>query len=73
MKMKLKKYGKLSSIFKFSISKLDYMELFIKFSEKSFFSKFLPAKGHTRTEVSKGLMKHVLENLVTLRSNIKFP
>ena len=44
MKMKIKKYGEMSSVFEFSISKLGYTEFFIKISEKSFFSKFLPAK-----------------------------
>ena len=57
MKMKMKKFGKMSSIFEFSISELGYMKLFIKIWEKSFFSKFFPEKkGHTITEVSKGLM-----------------
>ena len=44
MKMNVKKFGKTSSIFEFSISKLGYMELFIKIWEKIFFSKFLPEK-----------------------------
>ena len=56
IKMKMKKFGKISSIFGFSISKLGYMELFIKIWEKSFFLKFLLEKGHTWTEVSKGLI-----------------
>ena len=49
MKMKMKKIGKISSIFEFSISKLGFKELFMKIWGKSFFSKFLPEKdklGH---------------------------
>ena len=42
MKMKMKKFGKMSSVFEFSISKLGSMELFIKIWENLFFSKFLP-------------------------------
>ena len=33
MKMKMKKFGKLNSIFKFSISKLGYMKILMKISE----------------------------------------
>ena len=40
----MKKYGEKSLIFEFSISKLYYIELFIKILEKSFFAKFLPAR-----------------------------
>ena len=55
MKIKMKKYGKMSSIFEFSIPKVGYTELFRKnLRKKRVFLKFLPAKGHTRTEVSKG-------------------
>ena len=42
--LKTKKCEKMSSISEFSISKLDYMEVFIKIWGKRFFSKFLPAK-----------------------------
>ena len=44
MKMKMKKFGKISSSFGFSISKLDYKELFTKIWEKRVFLKFLPEK-----------------------------
>ena len=44
MKMRMKKFGKMSSIFEFSISKLGYMKLFIKIWENKFFSNFLPEK-----------------------------
>ena len=50
----MKKFGKMSLIYEFFILKLGYMELFIKISEKRFFSKFLPAKD---TEVSKESQK----------------
>ena len=36
MKMKMKKYGKMSSIFEFSISALGYEAIFIKTGEKKF-------------------------------------
>ena len=52
IKMKMKRYRKMSSNFEFSISKLGYMELFIKISGKSFFWNFYLR----RTEVSKGLI-----------------
>ena len=55
MKMEMKKYGKMSSLFQFYISKLGCVELFIKISEKSFFSKFLPAKDILRQRCRKGL------------------
>ena len=45
----------MSSIFEFSISKLGCVELFIKICEKVFFEIFA-VEGHTRTDVSKGLM-----------------
>ena len=59
MKMKMKNNGKMSWIFKFSISKLGYMELFIKIWEKGSFEIFI-WKGHTRTEVSKVLTYAVI-------------
>ena len=34
MKMKMKKYGKIISIFEFSISKLSYVAVFMKILEK---------------------------------------
>ena len=40
MKMEMKKYGKTSLIFKFFISKLGYMGLFIKIWEKNFWPVF---------------------------------
>ena len=36
MKMKMEKFGKETSIFQFSISKLDYTEFFMKILEKIF-------------------------------------
>ena len=54
-KMKMKKYGKMISIFEFSISELGYIELFIKISGKFFF-KFFTWEGHTGIEVSTGLI-----------------
>ena len=40
MKMKMKRIGKTSSIFELPISKLSYMELFIKIWEKRYFQNF---------------------------------
>ena len=54
MKMKMKKYRKMSSILEFSISKLGHIELFIKISEKRSFLKFLPAK-----DMGKGVLERV--------------
>ena len=61
IKMKIKKIGKISSIFEFSISKLGSMKLFIKIWEKRVFLRFFfeifTWEGHTtRTEVSKELI-----------------
>ena len=50
MKIKILKIGKMSSIFDFLISKLDYVEFFMKIWEKSFFSKFLPEKIYKNRE-----------------------
>ena len=36
MKMKMKKYGKMSPIFEFSKSKLGYVAIFMKIREKKF-------------------------------------
>ena len=44
MKIKIRKYGKMISIFEFSISKLGDIDLFIKIWGKVFFLKLLPAK-----------------------------
>ena len=51
--MKTKEFGRMSSIFEFPISKLGYLELFIKTWEENFFLKFLPEKVHTRTGVER--------------------
>ena len=40
MKMKMKKYGKMFSIFKFSISKLGYVVIFTKIEENDFWFNF---------------------------------
>ena len=48
MKMKMKKSEKMSSIFEFSISRLCYMELFMKIYAKNFdpiFKTFLTNRG----------------------------
>ena len=50
------KFGKISPIFEFSISKLGYMELFIKIWEKSFILEIFISVGNTRTEVLKRLI-----------------
>ena len=55
MKMKMKKFGKMNSIFEFSILKLGCMKLFIKIWE-NFFFEILAWEGPTRTEVLKGLI-----------------
>ena len=54
IKMNMKKRGTKSSNFQFSISKLGFMELFLKISEKRFFLKFLPAKDPLRQRCQKG-------------------
>ena len=41
MKMKLKKYGKLSPIVEFSISKLGFMAIFMKIRRKKNLTHFL--------------------------------
>ena len=51
MTMKIKKNGKISSIFEFSISKLLYTELFIKIWERCFWNLYL-RRNYTKTEVS---------------------
>ena len=57
MKTKMKKFGKMSSIFEFSISDLGYKELFIKiWKKKEVFFEIFTRKGYTRTEVLKGLV-----------------
>ena len=38
--MNMKKFGKMSSIFEFSVSKLGYMEVFMKIWEKNEMKKF---------------------------------
>ena len=56
MKMKMKKFGKVSSIFQFSISKLDYTEFFMKILEKFFwliFKLFLIYPGKNEDEHEK--------------------
>ena len=60
MKMRLKKYGKMSSIFEFSISKLGCMEIFIKISKKKLFFEIFTCEGLTRAEESKGLIRMIL-------------
>ena len=50
----MKKRGTKSSNFEFSISKLGFMEPFLKISEKRFFLKFLPAKDSLRQRCQKG-------------------
>ena len=40
MKMKMKKYGKISLIFEFSTSKLVYVVIFMKIREKKFYPSF---------------------------------
>ena len=49
MKMEIKKHRKRSSIFDFSISKLGYMELFIKIWEKRFFQNFYLRRTYYNT------------------------
>ena len=56
MEIKMKYLGKWVRYLNSPYSKLGYKELFIKISEKSFFLKYFTCDGHTRTEVSKGLM-----------------
>ena len=56
MKIKMKKCGKMSLIFEFSVSKLGHTELFMKIWEKSFFSKFLPEKDILGQSCRKGLI-----------------
>ena len=60
MKMRLKKYGKMRSIFEFSISKLGCIEIFIKISKKKLFLEIFTCEGRTRAEVSKGLIRMIL-------------
>ena len=43
MKMKMRKYGKTNPIFEFSLSKLGYMEIFMKIWEKKYLTHFI---GH---------------------------
>ena len=48
MKMKMKKYGEMSSIFELSKSKLGYVAVFLKIQEKKFdqfFKTFLTNRG----------------------------
>ena len=54
MKMQMKKFRKISSIFEFSISKLSYMELFIKTWEKRFVSNFFIEKDVLGQRCRKG-------------------
>ena len=60
MKMRLKKYGKMSSNFEFLISRLGCMEIFIKIFKKKLFFEIFTCEGHTRAEVSKGLIRMIL-------------
>ena len=41
IKMKIKRFGKTSSIFEFSISKFHYTKIFVKISEKKILTNFL--------------------------------
>ena len=56
MKMKVKKYGKMFSIFQFSISKLGYVVIFMKIGKKIFdslFKTFLTNRGKNENEDEK--------------------
>ena len=53
MKMKMKKYGEMSSIFELSKSKLGYVAVFLKIQEKKFdpfFKTFLTNRGKNKEE-----------------------
>ena len=56
MKMKIKKFGKVSSIFKSSISKIGYMANFMKIGIKTFdqlFMTYLTNRGNNKYEDEK--------------------
>ena len=57
MKMKMKKHGKMSPIFEFSISQLSYMVIFMKICGKKvlihFFVTFLTNPGKNENEDEK--------------------
>ena len=56
MKIKMKKYWKMSSIFEFSISKLGYLPIFLKIKEKKFwpiFKTFLTNQGKMKMKMKK--------------------
>ena len=60
----MKKYGKMSSIFEFSISRLGYVAIFIKISEKEiypFFKAFLANQGKNENENKKRKMSSIFE------------
>ena len=77
-KTKIKKIGKMSSIFEYSTSKLDSKELFLKIWAKSFFSKFLPEKDILGQSCRKSLyttfnyMKLILGSLKHLKNSCIF-
>ena len=58
MKMKMKKHGKMSPIFEFSISQLSYMAIFMKICGKIFLTHFL-----RRFWLIKAKMKMNIKNL----------
>ena len=56
IKLKMKKYGKMSSVFEFSMSKLEYVAIFMKILDKifdPFFKTFLPNWGKNEDEDEK--------------------
>ena len=68
--MKMKKYGKMSPIFEFSISKLGYVVIFMKIWEKkildSFFDPFLTNRGKNENEDKKfGKMSPIFEFFIS--------
>ena len=56
MKRKMKRFGKISMIFEFTILKLGYTEIFMKYEKKnfdSFFKLFLTNRGKNKNENKK--------------------
>ena len=61
--MKMKKFGKMNSIFEFSILKLEKIE---KIEKKIFSLEISTWEGHTRTEVSKVLIAPKIQYSLSL-------